>query len=195
MFIEQNAEEVDFYRSLTTNGNTELDSHHAHRDKRSTQDETENQVYESEVKILGHVENEARDRVTRSSGDSEYSISERPIRPKLTYDYSHTPNVHDDPNTSTNDEITVTDLSSVDSKSSDEPTVSTIDSKPSNADIGTGIEVEAEQKLSDDNPDEQQTTSQSTIEEITVSSRGDISREGKKWTLPNIPFILQLARC
>lgn len=51
-------------------------------------------------------------------------------------------------------------------------------SKASEADIGTGIEVESEEKLSDEDPDGLQRTSMSNVGEITVSSRADISKEG-----------------
>ncbi|CAB4035695.1 partial, partial [Paramuricea clavata] len=176
-----NSEEADFYRSLTTNENAELNSNHVHRGKRSVQKDSQNQVYESEIKILGHIESEARDRVVRSSGDSEYSISEIPIETKISHENYIDPKLsYDDPNSSSNDQVTVTDLSSVDSKPSDNDravSTSSGDSKSSDTDIGTGIEVESEEKLSDEDPDELQTTSQSTVGEITVSSRADISRE------------------
>ena len=167
---------------MTTNENAELNSNHVHRDKRSAQEDSQNQVYESEIKILGHIESEGRDRVVRSSGDSEYSISEIPIETKISHENYIDPKLSpDDPNSSSNDEVTVTDLSSVDSKPSDNDravSTSSGDSKSSDTDIGTGIEVESEEKLSDEDPDELQTTSQSTVGEITVSSRADISREG-----------------
>ena len=178
-----NSEEVDFYKSLTTNENAHIDTNHVHRDKRSAQDIPENQIYESEVKILGHVDNEVRDRVVRSSGDSEYSISESPINSELSYQQPNTARLsYDDSSSSTNDEVTVTDVSSVDHDpkpaDDDRPVViSPGDSKPGDADIGTGIEVESEEKLSDEDSDELQTTTQSTVGEITVSSRADITRE------------------
>ena len=176
------SEEAAFYRSITTNENAELNKNQVHRDKRSTQENSENNVYESEIKILGHINgNEVRDRVVRSSGDSEYSVSEIPFDPKEFHENSigSKPSHNDQ---STNDEVTVTDLSSVDSKPSNEDLKVSEhpgDSHPSDADIGTGIEVESEEKLSDEDPDELQTTSQSTVGEITVSSRSDISREGR----------------
>lgn len=119
----------------------------------------------------------------RSSGDSGYSISETPIDDhKSFYDNPTAPKIsYDDPSSSTNDEVTVTDLSSVDSSPSDNDDVdstSTKDSKASDAEIGTGIEVESEEKLEDEEPDKLQTTSQSTVGEITLTSRADISREG-----------------
>ena len=182
--VDFNSEETDFYKSLTTNENAHLDTNHVHRDKRSAQDISENQIYESEVKILGHVDNEVRDRVVRSSGDSEYSISESPINSKLSYQHPNTAKLsYDDSSSSTNDEVTVTEVSSVDHDpkptDDDRPVViSPGDSNPGDADIGTGIEVESEEKLSDEDSDELQTTSQSTVGEITVSSRADITREG-----------------
>ena len=155
---------------------------HDHRDRRSTQENSQNPVYESEIKVLGHIQNEARDRVTRSSGDSEYSISETPIDPKISYENPTNPKLsYDDPSSSSNDEVTVTDLSSVDSKPSDSGravSTSSGHSKASEADIGTGIEVESEEKLSDEDPDGLQRTSISNVGEITVSSRADISKEG-----------------
>ena len=137
-------------------------------------------MYESEIKVLGHIQNEARDRVTRSSGDSEYSISETPIDSKISYENPIDPKLsYDDASSLSNDEVTVTDLSSVDSKPSDSAdSTSSRDSKTSDADIGTGIEVESEEKLSDEDPDDLQRTSMSTVGEITVSSRADISKEG-----------------
>ena len=182
MLADLNSEEADFYKSLTTNENAHVDADHVHRDKRSAQENSENQVYESEVKILGRIDNNevSRDRVVRSSGDSEYSIYEHPNSPKLSYD---------DSSSSTNDEVTVTEVSSVDhdpkpTRDDDRPVVvSPGDSKSSDADIGTGIEVESEEKLSDEDSDELQTTSQSTVGEITVSSRADISKEGITITL------------
>ena len=177
-------EEADFYESLTANEDAGIDANHVHRDKRSTQENSENHVYESEVKILGRIHNEVRDRVVRSSGDSEYSISETPINSKISHEDLNIPKLsYDDSSSSTNDEVTVTDLSSVEHEpkpADDDQPVSTSpgDPKQSDPDIGTGIEVESEEKLSDEDSDELQTTSQSNVGEITVSSRADITKEG-----------------
>ncbi|XP_028397170.1 uncharacterized protein LOC114520990 isoform X2 [Dendronephthya gigantea] len=181
-FASRDSEEDEFYSSLKNNENSEENSKNVHRDKRSIQQNDRNKVYESEIKILGHVDNTVRDRFVRSSGDSEYSISETPINDhKSFYDNPTTPKIsYDDPSSSTNDEVTVTDLSSVDSSPSDNDDVVTTtaeDSKTSDAGIGTGIEVESEEKLKDEEPDELQTTSQSNVGEITLTSRADISRE------------------
>lgn len=180
-------EEADFYESLR-------DSHHDdpksvlgnnHRDKRARVDPSKGGVYESEVKVLGRVDGEAKERVERSSGVSDFSITEIPIEPTSS---------HQKPLSSEhNSDYSLTEVSTVDPMTSKEVPKTTLDdktvdsglpdhgkAKDEGSDIGTGIEVESEEKLAEDESSESQSSPQSTKTEIAVSSRSDITNQGKE---------------
>lgn len=178
---------MDFYKSLQDSYHDDTKSvpRNNHRDKRARLDPSKGVVYESEVKVLGRVDGEAKERVERSSGASGFSISEIPIEPASTHqdplssehssDYSLTEVSSVDPITSKEVPKTTLDDRTVDSGSPDDSKA-----KDGGSDIGTGIEVESEEKLIEDEPRTSQSSTQSTETEIAVSSRSDITKQGKE---------------
>ena len=178
---------MDFYKSLQDSYHDDPKSvlRNNHRDKRARLDPSKGVVYESEVKVLGRVDGEAKERVERSSGNSDFSISEIPIEPTSTR--------RDPPSSEHSSDYSLTEVSTVDPITSKEVPKTTHDGKTLNSgspddskakdegsDIGTGIEVESEEKLTEDEPSTSQSSPQSTETEIAVSSRSDIRKEGKE---------------
>lgn len=118
------------------------------------------------MKILGHIDNVAR----------ENGITEKYIDP--TYHAGVSKRSNDDQTSGKNDEIKENDLSE-NMKPLDKERKISLPNAESDSDIGTGIEVESEEKLNDKDNDELQTTSQSGRDKVTSSSSIKISGESK----------------
>lgn len=151
------------------------------------------------MKVLGHVDDEAKERVERASGDSDFSISETPINPTTSH---QDPIPSDQDNDDSSTEISVFDPSmskvhpnTTINDTKVHPDSSDRKSSENESDMGSGIEVDSEEKLDDEDSAESQSSSQSFIVEddsdnkITLSSRSDTMEEGTRRIVIRTKFL------